>query len=86
MTTDFRALCTELSGLDGHCVVDCTEEWADAMCRLRAALAQPVAEGPSDEELLRIYKVATPCYAVEQYRRELDFARAVLAKWGANAQ
>ena len=56
------------------------------MCRLRAALAQPVAEGPSDEELLRIYKVATPCYAVEQYRRELDFARAVLAKWGANAQ
>ena len=80
--TDFRALCTELSGLDGHCVVDCTEEWADAMCRLRAALAQPVAEGPSDEELLRIYKVATPCYAVEQYRRELDFARAVLARWG----
>ena len=45
MTTDFRALCTELSGLDGHCVVDCTEEWADAMCRLRAALAEPVAEG-----------------------------------------
>ena len=86
MTTDFRALCTELSGLDGHCVVDCTEEWADAMCRLRAALAEPVAEGPSDEELLRIYKVATPCYAVEQYRRELDYARAVLAKWGANAQ
>ena len=30
MTTDFRAICTELSGLDGHCVVDCTEEWADA--------------------------------------------------------
>jgi hypothetical protein len=41
MSTDFRALCAELAALDGHCVVDCTEEWADAMCRLRTALAQP---------------------------------------------
>jgi len=39
--TDFRALCAELAALDGHCVVDCTEEWADAMYRLRTALAQP---------------------------------------------
>ena len=46
----------------------------------------PQLVAPTDEELLRIYQVATPCYAVEQYRRELDFARAVLAKWGANAQ
>jgi hypothetical protein len=46
--TDFRALCAELAALDGHCVVDCTEEWADAMCRLRAALAQP--EPPSLKE------------------------------------
>jgi hypothetical protein len=38
---DYKALCAELAALDGHCVVDCTEEWADAMCRLRAALAQP---------------------------------------------
>jgi len=26
--------------------------------------------------------VATPCYRVEEYKRELDFARAVLARWG----
>ncbi len=45
--TDFRALCAELAALDGHCVVDCTEEWADAMCRLRAALAKPEPQGPT---------------------------------------
>jgi hypothetical protein len=32
---------------------------------------------PSDQELLRIYGVATPCYHVEEYKKELDFARAV---------
>jgi len=36
----FRALCAELVALDGHCVVDCTEEWADAMNRARAVLAR----------------------------------------------
>jgi hypothetical protein len=46
MSTDFRALCAELVALDGHCVVDCTEEWADAMRRLRAALAQPEPVAP----------------------------------------
>jgi hypothetical protein len=52
--TNFRALCAELVALDGHCVVDCTEEWADAMCRLRAALAQPEPVAPTDEELLEL--------------------------------
>ncbi len=52
--TDFRALCAELAALDGHCVVDCTEEWADAMCRLRAALAQPEPHAPADAELLEL--------------------------------
>ena len=42
-----------------------------------------MGEGPTDQELLRLYKVATPCYQVEEYRRELDFARAVLARFGA---
>jgi hypothetical protein len=79
MTTDFRALCTELSGLDGHCVVDCTEEWADAMCRLRAALAEPVAEGPPDEELLRVAATAIDPYessgiALGEYEPETECA------------
>jgi hypothetical protein len=54
---------------------------------LLAALAQPEPQGPTDEELsclrafpLRIYRVATPCYQVEEYKRELDFARAALAQ------
>jgi hypothetical protein len=50
-----------------------------------AALAQPEPQGASDEELLRIYRVATPCYQVEEYKRELDFARAVLDRWGRPA-
>ena len=51
MTNPYRAMCVELSELDGHCVVDCTEEWADAMCRLRAALAQPEPVAPTDQEI-----------------------------------
>jgi hypothetical protein len=47
--------------------------------------AQPEPQGPTDEELLRIYRVATPCYHVEEYKRELDFARAVLARYGRPA-
>ena len=78
MTNDYRALCTELSGLDGHCVVDCTEEWADAMCRLRAALAEPVAEGPSDEELDELYFYIDARH-VASWRH---YARVVLAPWG----
>jgi hypothetical protein len=39
-------------------------------------------EPPTDEELLRLYGVATPCYHVEEYKRELDFARAALERWG----
>jgi hypothetical protein len=88
---DFRALCAELVALDGHCVVDCTEEWADAMCRLRAALAQqhvsqpyklPEPVAPTDEEIMEVF------WEHQNGLEELwadDWpaaARAVLAKWG----
>jgi hypothetical protein len=77
-TTDFRALCAQatehLSLLD-----DPPHQLVIAM---QAALAQPAPEPPTDEELLRLYQVATPCYSIKEYRRELDFARAVLARWG----
>ena len=80
MTNPYRAMCAELSELDGHCVVDCTEEWADAMCRLRAALAQPepAPEGPGDEELDELYFYIDARY-VASWRH---YARAALAKWG----
>ena len=44
--------------------------------------ATPSPEPPTDEELLRLYGVATPCYHVEEFKRELDFARAALERWG----
>ena len=56
-----------------------------AIARWGRPAAQPVAEGPTDQELLHLYQVATPCYSVEEYKRELDFARAVLARWGRPA-
>ena len=97
--TDFRALCIELvdklheqtSRWEGHEI--------DLVTRARALLDQPVAEEPTDEELLRVaataiapyeisgiapgeYEAETEC-AVEAYGSELiDYARAVLAKWG----
>jgi hypothetical protein len=49
--------------------------------------AQPEPQGPmpTDEELMSLYGVETSCYhgfLAEEFRQELDFARAVLARWG----
>jgi hypothetical protein len=92
MTTDYRALCAELVALDGHCVVDCTEEWADAMCRLRAALAQPEPAAPTDEEIGEWHDQCadlTRLGEVDHYwafdLRSDEVAgvvRAALARWG----
>ena len=94
MTTDFRAMCTELSELDGHCVVDCTEEWADAMCRLRAALAQPEPVAPTDQEIEE-WTDACPEAPLEEMDPEVhgwrrcftakefsETIRAAIARWG----
>ena len=59
-----------------------TDTWNDALARARAALATPPPEPPTDEELLRLYGVATPCYHVEEFKRELNFVRAALEMWG----
>ena len=85
---DYKALCAELIQLDQEEPAEYTDwkrRWDAAVGRARAALAQPEPVAPTDEELLRLYGVATPCYHVEEYRRELDFARAVLARWGTPA-
>jgi hypothetical protein len=93
---DFRALCAELVALDGHCVVDCTEEWADAMCRLRAALAQqhvsqpyklPEPVAPTQGEAVAVYTevmVVHDCQTLGDMAEH--FARAVLARWGHTHQ
>jgi nucleoside-diphosphate-sugar epimerase len=100
MTTDYRAICAELvrrwdtapcwpSPSQRHDLLDI----ADAMNRARALLAQPVAEGPTDEDLdefalfwwgsdtdQRTVTDVIECCSMAAY------ARAVLTKWGANAQ
>jgi hypothetical protein len=51
--TDFRAMCAELVDELEH-----TEDWPtrDALlARARALLAQPVAEGPSEDELIEYW-------------------------------
>jgi hypothetical protein len=85
---DFRSLCVKHVALLEFavgflvCGPEFKEEAMNLLDRTRADLAQPAPEPPTDEELLRLYQVATPCYEVKEYKRELDFARAVLARWG----
>ena len=70
---------------------------SQSMAEVRAALSEREPEGPTDIELLSMagtaigheiefgeYEPETEC-AVEAYGSELiDFARAVLARWGNN--
>ena len=94
MTTDYRALCVELlDALESN-----HQTWripvSPLVARARAALAEPVGEGPTEEELLATLDKATADFpprhpeaeslnAVEYpLALELRKARAVLARWG----
>ena len=87
MTDTFRAMCEELTDalaewrLGGGPPEDTTD--ADLIERARALLAQPVVEGPTDEELsyLLYYQFTTSTGHGERVD-EIGFARAVLARWG----
>ena len=62
MTNPYRALCAELvDSLHKH-----TSMWEgheiDLVTRARALLDQPVAEGPTDDELLRVAATAIDPY------------------------
>jgi len=82
MSTDrIRAALQALTELEGHTLVDCTADWAEAMIEARAALAQPGAEvvGPTDDELLRIAASAIDPYescgiAIGEYEAETESA------------
>ena len=89
MTTDWKALCAEL-------VHGWTEgrDIAGPMANARAALAQPEPEGPTDEELLAIAieSELVASNGTNPFREDSDiedevmqFARAVLARWGRPA-
>jgi hypothetical protein len=88
MSTDFRALCAELLA-----TLELTWEIKprviqDLLNRARAALAaEPVGEGPSDEELDELAKdfmciTEDGTGFVDDHE---EFARAVLARWGTPA-
>lgn len=51
--------------------------------RALAPLAQPEPQTSkkelTDEQLLKCFKIATPCYNMEDWRRELDGMRAAIA-------
>ena len=96
MTTDYRALCAELlaaiqlytklnPAASDMSPFELTKKLMDAMAATVAALAEPDAEGPTDEEL---EKLAEPFSFVAEggwdrsVYDETGYARAVLARWG----
>lgn len=94
MTDQFRAMCAELTErLEWFIAEDETNEndpgnqyWLtgkqagiDSVTRARALLAQPAADGLTDQELLRCGKIATPCYDLKIWERELNMMRAAIA-------
>ena len=97
MTNPYRAMCAELvAAVDLLCGsgdspgqpgsrliltvhVEALDELAN---RASTLLAQPVAEGPTDEELLRLAREWNSGFESIELHFAADYARAVLAKWG----
>ena len=87
---DYRAMCAELLLFSEEAGEICMNEslWpkSDPNCtllqRARALLDQPVAEGPTDEELLRLAREWNSGFESIELHFAADYARAVLARWG----
>ena len=86
MTTDFRAMCAEL--VDAI-FTPITYNWEDSLYeaadRARALLAEPVAEAPTVMEIIELHTWLEDEWRANNDGEDLptlDFARAVLAKWG----
>ena len=83
MTNPYRAMCAEL--VDAILTPN-PYNWEDSLHdsanRASALLAQPVAEGPTDEELLRLAREWNSGFESIELHFAADYARAVLAKWG----
>lgn len=83
--TDFRALCAELLRELEHATHDDYQQ--DLKDRARAALAEPQPEGPSGDEIYKLalegdFLVAVGDGFTCMVQDEVEFARAVLARWG----
>ena len=96
MTTDYRAMCAELvDALHEHiCLYEGQGFGRELVARARALLAQPVAEGPSDEEI-EGWADACPEAPLEEMDPEIhgwrrcftakefsETIRAALVRWG----
>ena len=88
MTNELRAMCAELFvKLKEWDSSDPYHDCGPLLCRARALLAQPVEEGPTDEELLRMAAEAFGYLFLDGgigggEGEFLAFARAALARWG----
>ena len=87
MTNDYRAMCAELieAVLSDDSHIDCVQ----IARRARALLDQPVAERPTVMEIIELHTWLEDEWRANNDGEDLptlDFARAVLAKWGANGQ
>ena len=92
MTTDYRAelqLLFDAAESFTEPALGHHRPWATALERARALLAQPVAERPTVMEIIELHTWLEDEWRANNDGEDLptlDFARAVLAKWGANAQ
>ena len=81
MTNPYRAMCAELHAAFNTYAVDMKHH--DLLERARALLAQPVAEGPTDEELNTFWNCSGIADEYGNHTGNIfEFARAVLARWG----
>jgi hypothetical protein len=85
MTTDYRALCAELTNeLQGYKVAHPMHCRA-LLNRARAALAQPEPVAPTDENLMDMAEFYIEDNGLLGLHNAGEFARAVLARWGTPA-
>ena len=96
MSNPYRAMCAELlaaiqlytklnPAASDMSPFELTEKLMDAMAATDAALAQPVAEGPTVMEIIELHSWLEDEWRANNDGEDLptlDFARAVLAKWG----
>jgi len=80
--TNFRALCAQFVELwDADCDTDV--EINELLVELRAALAEPESEGPTDNELAELYRKSYyECENRQGDAAQIFALRAVLARWG----
>ena len=84
MTTDYRAMCADLlsEAIYLGSVPSAFPPSPELVARARALLAQPVAEGPTDEELQEMWFGSEWFNEGATLREFISITRTVLARWG----